>query len=170
MSEASPVARTIGPLGHILDFRGRARRADFWPYMLLLAAIYFAGCVLVFALLPFAVGSPIAWMYALTAVLVLLAFSATVRRLHDVGWSGWWMAPYVAITLAFIAFFLWWRLGLAQAPGEEPPVRLMQIMPFFMIASAAANGAAILVFVVCLLDGAAGPNRYGADPTGRSAP
>jgi len=171
VASESLVRRALSPLGRLLDFGGRSRRADFWPFMVLLVALYlvgFAGAAS--GALRFIHPSPVLPLFALVGILVLLAFAAVVRRLHDVGWSGRWMAAYVLVTVAFIAFFIWWRLGIAQAPGGEPPVRLMRIMPLMMIVTAATNGLGLLVFVLCLLEGTAGPNRYGADPKGRSAP
>jgi uncharacterized membrane protein YhaH (DUF805 family) len=99
--EAGLLGRMTAPPSDGAGLGGRMRRADSWPYMLLVAGIY--GVVL---------------MCGLTAALILLAFAAAVRRLHDVGWSGRWMGPYV----------------------------------------------------LCLLDGIAGPNRCGPDPKGRNTP
>jgi uncharacterized membrane protein YhaH (DUF805 family) len=109
-------------------------------------------------------------MYGLTIVLVLLAFAAVVRRLHDVGWSGRWMAAYLLMMLAFIAFFFYWRYGLIHDPDGRENVSLFRLMPLLMLFSLAMNGIGLLVFILCLLPGTAGPNRYGADPKGGNAP
>jgi uncharacterized membrane protein YhaH (DUF805 family) len=163
--------RPITPLKRQLDFRGRTRRADYWPYMSLLLAIYVSG----FAFTPAGglsgIGSLIAPICGLTLVLILLALAATARRLHDVGWSGRWMAAYAIMAIAFIAFFFfYWRYGVVHRPhvytGAPPFLRLM---PLVMLFSLAMNCTAFLVFILSLLDGTPGPNKYGPDPKGRSA-
>ena len=170
MPEGSPLRRTIGPLGRVLDFSGRTRRADYWPYILLLFGIYLVGIVLVATAISRGMGPPVTQMFLLVAILALLAFAATVRRLHDVGWSGRWMAAYLVMMLAFIAFFLHWRYGLQHDPYGGQPGLLFRIMPLLMAFNIVMNCIGLLVFVICLLDGNAGPNRFGADPKGRSAP
>jgi uncharacterized membrane protein YhaH (DUF805 family) len=138
--------------------------------MLLLLAIYILGFLVVFALLPFGTGSPVAHMYALVAGLVLLAFAAVVRRLHDVGWSGRWMAAYLLLVLAFIAFFYYWRYAMIHDPYGPDNASLFRFMPLIMIFGLAMNGIGLLLFIVCLLPGTAGPNRHGPDPKVGSRP
>jgi len=169
MPEASPLRRTIGPLGRILEFGGRTRRADYWPYMVLLSGIYVVGGNLVALAFWRGIGSPVTGMYLVTAMLALLAFAATVRRLHEVGWSGRWMAAYLLMMLAFITFFLCWRYGLAHDSHGGQPGLLFRITPLMMAFTLVMNGIGLLILVLCLLDGNAGPNRLGPDPKGRSA-
>lgn len=170
MPGASLSRRALAPLAHLLDFAGRTRRAHFWPYMGLLFVVYVVGFILATALFSAGMGSIIAPMYLLTAILILLAFAAAVRRLHDVGWSGWWMGAYIGMAIAFIAFFFVWRYGLTRDAGGPPAMDLLRFMPFMLFFSLAMNCAGLLVFILCVLDGAPGPNRYGPDPKGRSAP
>lgn len=169
MNEAPLPRRIVAPLGRLLDFGGRTRRADYWPFALTLLSLWFADLIVEIVAIPFRFGSPIAHGYALIALFVLLAFAATVRRLHDVGWSGRWMAAYCALILGFIATFFYWRYGVVHHPYGQPNPALLPLMPLLMIISLAMNGLGLLVFILSLLDGTAGPNRYGPDPKGRSA-
>jgi len=162
--------RVFSPLGRLIDFNGRSAPADFWPYMLLLIAIYLVGFVLMFAGFSFGMFSPVSFLFALTAILVLLAFAVVVRRLHDVGWSGRWMAAYVLITCAFITFTFYQRYSLIHDPGSAENVSLFRFMPLLMIISLTTNVIFLLVFILCLLPGTAGPNQYGPDPKAGSAP
>jgi uncharacterized membrane protein YhaH (DUF805 family) len=169
--DESLLRRAVLPLGRLLDFRGRSRRADFWPYMGLLAGLYVLGFAIVMSgALSLARSSGIAPLFALVGILILLAFAAGVRRLHDVGWSGGWMAAYVLMGVSFIAFALSARYSLTHADAGAAPLSLIDIGPVLMPLSLAMNALFLLVFVLCLQDGMAGPNRYGPDPKGRSAP
>jgi uncharacterized membrane protein YhaH (DUF805 family) len=162
MNGESPLGRALSPLGRLADFTGRSPPADFWPYMLLLVAIYFIGFGLIFALATNGIGSPAA-VFLLVPVLILLAFAAAVRRLHDVGWSGRWMAAYVALALAFFAFIFYQR----YSPSDAMLFRLFPVMALVVLVT---NCIALTVFIVCLLPGTAGPNQYGPDPKDGVAP
>ncbi|MFT6774247.1 MAG: uncharacterized membrane protein YhaH (DUF805 family) [Paracoccaceae bacterium] len=87
-------------------FSGRARRSEFWYFIL----FYFIGTLV----LGFADGaimavsggglSPLGLIFAI--VMILPAISAQVRRLHDIGRTGWW----------------WW---ISLIPGIGPIVLLV---------------------------------------------
>jgi uncharacterized membrane protein YhaH (DUF805 family) len=166
VSDASLSRRIFAPLGRLLVLDGRAAPADFWPYMLLLIAIYWLGLALASASLPLGIGSPVPFLFGLTPILILLAAAAVVRRLHDVGWSGLWMAAYAVLALIFIGFFFYQRYRLTHEPYDPESLSLFRFMPLLAIFVLAMNGIAILIFILCLLPGTAGPNRYGPEPTG----
>ncbi len=85
-------------------------------------------------------------VFGLAVLLPNLA--VTARRLHDRNMSGWWMlAPYGAMALAFL-------MGAINAG---------------ILAAASGIGAFVLVivlFVMLILKGTDGPNRFGPDPLG----
>jgi uncharacterized membrane protein YhaH (DUF805 family) len=170
MSESSPARRIMGPLGRLLDFSGRSAPGDFWPYMLLLVAIYVIGFALVFTLQSHDIGSPVADIFVLIPTLILLAFAAVVRRLHDVGWSGRWMAAYVILALAFFAFLFYQRYQLSHGLYDPSDDALFRFFPIMALLALVTNCIALTVFIVCLLPGTAGPNKYGPDPKGGSTP
>ena len=69
---------------HYADFKSRARRQEFWMYMLvnfvISVVLGIIGSLIHFTLL----GS----IYSLAVLVPTL--SVGVRRLHDMGKSGWW--------------------------------------------------------------------------------
>lgn len=122
-------------------FRGRARRREYWMFILVNAIIGIALVAIgkltkmpdgptlgigmsrnglgVFGIGVFS--NPFLFqVYALATLLPFLAVE--VRRLHDIGRPGWW-----------------WLFGHIPVPGR-------------------------IVLVVCATDGVAGDNRYGPDP------
>ena len=99
-------------------FQGRARRAEFWWFTLafvLVMAVVSAvaggvtaatqsgdGSVSVIAIIVGALGGVV------LLGLIVPAISVTVRRLHDLGFSGWWyLGPIIPIVGGFIAIYLY---------------------------------------------------------------
>jgi uncharacterized membrane protein YhaH (DUF805 family) len=164
VQEASFVSRMVAPLGRLLDFRGRSTRSEHWPYMGLLIGLYVIGMILAVTAVP-----PVMMMASVTllaGIMVLLAFSSIVRRLHDVGWSGKWMAAYVALVAAFILFFFYWRYLVVHqpfSPGGSTPL-LFRFWLILMVCNLASTGLALLIFVLTVLESAPGPNPYGPPP------
>ena len=85
---------------HYADFQGRARRKEYWMYILFTAVSFIAALILdnvlgtTFSMdiLGESVDTGYGWIYLLVALGTFLPFLAVlVRRLHDVGKSGWFM-------------------------------------------------------------------------------
>ena len=88
---------------HYVDFAGRATRTQFWLFVLFnfiisLVLYWLAGKVFGFSIVYF--------VYSLAALLPSLAIA--VRRLHDIGRSGWWilLALIPVINLVLLVFYL----------------------------------------------------------------
>jgi len=83
-----------------VNFNGRARRKEFWMFQLFLIIITgictildnVLGTVVVIDGSPFGrIVLPYGWLYFLCGIFHFLpSLSVLVRRLHDVGKSGWW--------------------------------------------------------------------------------
>ncbi|GBF05606.1 hypothetical protein DAERI_050115 [Deinococcus aerius] len=104
---------------HYADFRGRARRRDFWMFSLINTVVVI---LLELPLLLSSVGAAAAgqedWnpggLAMLSLVLTILyalfifvpSLAVTIRRLHDTGRSGWWylinFVPFVGGLVLFI--------------------------------------------------------------------
>ena len=93
----------------MFDFRGRATRREFWSFILYSYLVQY-GLAFVAILLGMTVVKvghfDTAW-FALMALVVLpgLVFippklAVTVRRLHDRGYSGWWLLLVLVMTFA----------------------------------------------------------------------
>ena len=91
------------------DFSTRARRAEYWYFML------FQGLLNMALLMLFFVSPQLSDNLASVAGLVLLIpnFAVGARRLHDVGRSGWWQL--LCLTLIGVLVLLFWFVQ----PGDE---------------------------------------------------
>ncbi|MFJ3583100.1 DUF805 domain-containing protein [Streptomyces sp. NPDC090127] len=85
-------------------FNGRARRQEYWMFML-----FNIIALIIVAVIDMAIGTyPL--LYAVYALAVFLpGLGVTIRRLHDTGRSGWWilinLVPLVGgiILIVFLA-------------------------------------------------------------------
>lgn len=97
----------LNGLAKFADFNGRERRKSYWLFMLinfLIAVLVIIIEALLFTTLSIDTGYFLSGTYMLLSLVPLWAIS--VRRLHDVGKSGWWallgVVPFLGlIVLAF---------------------------------------------------------------------
>ena len=105
------------------DFNGRACRSEFWYWILGVVLLSIVLAIIEGALLAPALGfeafapesgQPLRFVMSLLIFLPTLAVA--VRRLHDIGRSGWWvfiqLVPIVGSLL-----LLWWYVQ----PGDTEP-------------------------------------------------
>jgi len=90
------------------DFSGRARRSEFW-FFVLFSAIVRAVANVLDAILHIGnarTGGPVATVAALALLIPSLAVA--VRRLHDTGRSGWWVLLGLIPLVGIIILIVWW--------------------------------------------------------------
>lgn len=105
-------------------FKGRARRQEYWYFMLVNLVISFA-----LSMLDKALGNPgagegggvIGMVYSLAILIPSIAVG--VRRLHDIGRTGWWMLisliPLIGV-IVLIYFFVQDSQPAANEYGPNP--------------------------------------------------
>ena len=87
------------------EFEGRARRKEYWMFILFDFIFTIAAAVLDEIL-----GSEPVIYIVYGLVLILPTLAVTVRRLHDTNRSGWWILLFV-IPLITMFFFVFLSLG-----------------------------------------------------------
>ncbi len=107
-----------------VNFNGRARRKEFWIFQLFLTIISticfvldnILGTVFTIDAGPAGLISlPYGWLYFLCGIYHFLpSLSVLVRRLHDVGKSGWW---FFIVFVPFIGPF--WSFYLLCKDGDH---------------------------------------------------
>lgn len=124
------------------DFSGRARRKEYWMFILFNAIISF-----VLGFIDGLLGlNLLSYIYALVIFIPSLAVS--VRRLHDIGRCGWWyllpMVPFIGLS-ALLAF------GSFTSSAA-------------IILGLAALGTGILMLIWFCTDSEGGSNKWGPNP------
>ncbi|HVZ29889.1 MAG TPA: DUF805 domain-containing protein [Asticcacaulis sp.] len=170
------------PLLKYADFGGRARRTEFWLWVLFQKLLSYAALAVMGFISPQPFFDPAhqqnpeiylrqsAIYYAPLLVIGLLLFipslAVQVRRLHDSNRSGWWVIlPLAILLLGGTVAAAWFT---SQFHGKALPETIVpQIFIVMAIVYVPALLAVLLLFIFNLLDGTAGRNRFGPDPKGR---
>ena len=95
-------------LKNFANFNGRARRKEYWMYILfyylILILVVFLDNLFKITINEFIPYGPLTIVYLLFSMIPTLAVA--VRRLHDIGKSGWWMlislVPFIGGIWLFI--------------------------------------------------------------------
>jgi len=90
------------------DFSGRSRRKEYWYFTLF-------NCIVFLFLILFAIPLgeqekpsmlPLGLIFAYSLVILVPGLAVTIRRLHDIGKSGWWyliaFVPFVGGLILFV--------------------------------------------------------------------
>ena len=124
------------------DFKGRARRSEFW-WFVLFVIIVSSALTFLSALVP-AIGY---LSLAFSLAVIIPQFAALVRRLHDTNHSGWWALLMVLCFLGYYGCFAY-LLG----PNIENLVNITDPMEMGMqmVDSIQASPGVATAMMVCL--------------------
>ena len=103
------------------EFEGRASRAEFWWFNLVLYSIQIAIVAIGALLSTFAstletVATVVLWGRGLVLLLPQIAVSA--RRLHDTGRRGWWMLLLLIPIIGWITLLIFLVLSSDTGPND----------------------------------------------------
>jgi uncharacterized membrane protein YhaH (DUF805 family) len=83
-----------------VNFSGRAARSEYWYWTLFFILVAIAAALIDLALFPQVAISPINTIAELALLLPTVAVS--VRRLHDLDFTGWWFLLVLTILGGFV--------------------------------------------------------------------
>lgn len=168
------------PLMRYADFKGRASRTEYWLFMTLQGIFYLTCVVLAATSLSKGLNGVLGLFGWLAVALIgMLAFALPnyallARRLHDAGFSAFWLAlllPNIATQFAtFNAMGSMVRTaragGLEAGAAGYGPVEQALAAGFGQVGLIAvvASVCSFALFVMTLWPGKRGPNRFGPDP------
>lgn len=133
-----------GGMSFLFDFKGRARRKEFWTIQVLSVIVE----ILAIMTLETANIMLVALGFLASLFCAVVSIAVYVRRLHDVGRSG----KVAALSIA---------LSLASSVTYEGHTRGLSGILFF------ANLLfGVYVLILMLMDSQAGDNQYGPNPKG----
>jgi uncharacterized membrane protein YhaH (DUF805 family) len=102
------------------DFTGRARRTEFWMFVLfnvLISIVLRIVDNLIFGNSSgVSGGGPLGLLYSLAVLLPSIAVSA--RRLHDIGRSGWWQLIAIIPIIGWILVIVWYATAGRTEPNQ----------------------------------------------------
>lgn len=142
------------------DFKGRARRSEYWYWTLFAIIVNVAVTILD--------GGEDGVLAALAGLILFIpGLSVTVRRLHDINRSGWWLAGYYLTILATTICLVVWAAsnGVSNYPdipnSSDFTLQLVLAILLYILAIA---GFGFTMLVWYCTAGTIGPNKYGEDP------
>jgi uncharacterized membrane protein YhaH (DUF805 family) len=126
------VTNYLHSLTHMLDLTGRMTRRAYWYFLLMVLALSCAAISVDSAVLLSALtdGTPEIKIGTMTmtfgALHALPIFSASFRRLHDIGKSGFWIVLNLVPFVGSLILFSWYARpsALDSVHGEAPRERL----------------------------------------------
>ena len=161
----------IGTVKKTFDYTGRAPRFEFWCFTI---SVWLVNIVLTLVAAVFAAIADILGILAMSIVAFIMiveflaAISLAVRRLHDVGLSGFWLlylSP-VGLPVIYIAYLLGLDSSCDKMVEKNLKIGscwlgwLLTIIAWFL------GGASIVLFLIFLYNSQKGTNDYGPNPYG----
>lgn len=114
-------------LNRYVDFSGRSRRREYWMFVvLILGTILIAGVAMIITKGSFRTQGALAttfttWAGVALVPMIVPLIAVTVRRLHDLGLSGWWLValPIGAAIPAIDALVPFAHVIVMALPGRK---------------------------------------------------
>ena len=167
----SPIESVVTCFKKCFVFKGRARRSEFWWFVLLyiIASSLFSWLGL-FSPVISVIGS------ICCILLFIPQFAAATRRMHDTGHSGWWIFAififFLGYIVSFVAIFAPLGLDLFEITDNMQIARAMvdsiHANPVFAMLNVGSSFLAVILMIITLIfaikDSGWTANKYGPSP------
>lgn len=180
------------PLRLYATFSGRATRAEYWIFTLVVSVLMYAlligGMAMSFVGLAGGSLEQLKWgvtialggVFIMALLCIVPLLSVQVRRLHDVGWSGWWLGAawlcnlvytvglyvvcreeYAKLSLAVEQSVKQGNKNMLQAVQLAMDTPVSPMLSAFCMLNLVSQVLFLLIFVLSFFDSRKGPNKYG---------
>ena len=100
------------------NFKGRSRRQEFWMFVLFYSLISLICLIIDVQIFGFSIDDQLSPLYMIcTLVHLIPSLAVTVRRYHDVGYSGHFISTSILLTFVFLIGLIW-AFVLSVKDGE----------------------------------------------------
>lgn len=143
------------------QYSGRASRSEFWWFFLfvLFARLALGAFKHIVLMTSQGLGTALELVVTMISlILILPTVAVQVRRLHDVGHSGWWVGLLWCLLTILFVLSLFWNASIRSTGSGDP------YQSSIMVIALATAVVWVWVFFLTIKRGDAGPNRYG-NPT-----
>lgn len=143
----------------LFSFEGRTRRSHFWiGWLICLGLSVVAGWIPLLGAL-------------LSIALIWPSLAIAVKRLHDMGKSGWfaaipWVVNIVGVCFAFVTVGVTAITSAAALEREEPAAILALLGPVLGVLAVLALVNLGFLLWIGVTDSQPGDNRFGPNPKG----
>ena len=104
------------------DFSGRARRREYWFFVLfnIIISVVLSVCDVVLG--TYSAAASVGILSGIYTLAVLIpGIAVTVRRLHDTGRSGWWLLIALVPIVGWIVLLIFMLIDSQPAPNAYGP-------------------------------------------------
>ena len=156
------------------SFKGRASRSEFWGWMLgvflVILPLSFLGGLLSGA--PFSFPKPLVitggvFLFVVYIYVLVRTYALQTRRLHDMGWSGWWVFADCILGciciiggMAIVAYIV--KNGGSE--NSQPSIIMSLLTILLTLLSWFRSLYSLFLLVLCCLKSQPEENRYGEKP------
>ncbi len=167
----NPVESVVTCIKKYFNFKGRARRSEFWWFALLIVLLNFLSTFLGFVV------PAVSLVISICLILLFIPnVAALTRRLHDANHSGWWVASLLICLVGYMASYAY-LLGpnIDSFTNTADPFALaerlaesIQSSPIVATIMACCSFGVFILFIITLIfalqDSKWGENKYGPSP------
>ena len=118
----SPIDSMITCFQKYVGFEGRASRSEYWWFVLLTGIAYIIAAIIDAIIFGIELTDPTPISWTLQIGILLPSLAVSVRRLHDIGKSGWYLFITLIPIVGLILLIVWYCNDGDSVPNMYGPV------------------------------------------------
>ena len=118
----NPIDSMITCFQKYVGFEGRASRSEYWWFVLLTGIAYIIAAIIDAIIFGIELTDPTPISWTLQIGILLPSLAVSVRRLHDIGKSGWYLFITLIPIIGLILLIVWYCNDGDSVPNMYGPV------------------------------------------------